>query len=193
MNDLPEDNARSVWSSQSDRNDGLDAARVVMTAERRRAIMRRRDWGLYGSAGIIIPSWAATFWFMPDLRILATSGMVLGIWLTWQMHRRSGSRLRRASLDLPCIAFQRDLLQRERSLYSAMPKWWLTPIVAGQVVIVITLLTNPRFAKDRMFGLYLSMFIGTVITALIIARRRWQHEVVELDREIAALDGGRVG
>jgi hypothetical protein len=190
MNDLPEDKVRSAWSAQSDRDEGLEPAMVMMTAERRRATIRLRDWRLYSSAIIIIPSWAAAFWLMPDLRVLATSGMVLGLWLTWQLHRRSGARLDFASLDRPCIAFQRELLQRERALYSAMPKWWLLPVVVGQAVIVVTLLTNPRFEKGGVFGLYLSVFIGTVITVLIIARRRWQKEVVELDREIAALDGG---
>ena len=190
MNDLPEDKVRSAWSAQSDRDDGLDPALARMTAERRADIVRRRDQKLYGSALIIVPSWAAAFWFMPNLRILATSGMILGIWLVWQLHRRSAARLGLSSLDLPCIAFQRDLLRRERDLYAAMPRWYLVPVVGGQAVIVVTLLTNPRFEKDEMFPVYLAMFIGTVITVLLIARRRWQREVVELEREIAALEGG---
>ena len=188
MSDLPEDKVRSAWSAQSDRDDGLDAA-TMMTAERRRAMIRERDWRLYGSAMIIIPAWAAAFWFMPSLRILATSGLVLGIWLTWQMHRRSAARLGRSSLGLPCLAFQRDVLQRERDLYAAMPRWYLVPVVAGQAVIVYTLLTNPLFDKNEMFPIYLAMFVGTVIAALVIAWRRWQRELVELDREIAALGG----
>jgi hypothetical protein len=186
MSDLPEDKVRSAWSAQSDRDDGLDAA-ILMTTERRSAMIRARDWRLYGSAMIIIPAWAAAFWLFPDLRILATSGLGLGIWLTWQLYRRSAARLGRSSLGQPCLAFQRDLLQRERGLYAAMTRWYLVPVVAGQVVIVYTLLTNSRFEKNGMFLVYLAMFVGTVITALVIAWRRWQREIGELDREIAAL------
>lgn len=190
MSDLPEDQVRSVWSAQSDRDDGLDAA-MLMTPARRNATIRKRDWRLYGSAMIIIPAWAAAFWLMPDLRILATSGLALGIWLTWQLRRRSAARLGRSSLGVTCLAFQRELLQRERDLYAAMPRWYLVPVVAGQAVMVFTLLTNPRFEKNEMFPIYLAMFVGTVITALVIAWRRWRRELVELDREIAALGGSR--
>jgi hypothetical protein len=186
MSDLPEDKVRSAWSAQSDRDDELDAA-MLMTAERRSAMIRRRDWRLYGSAMIIIPAWAAAFWLVPDLRILATSGLALGIWLTWQLYRRSAARLGRSSLGLPCLAFQRDLLQRERDLYAAMPRWYLVPVVAGQAAIVFTLLTNPRFEKNEMFPVYLVMFVGTVIMALVVAWRRWQREIAALDREIDAL------
>ena len=189
MSDLPEDKVRSAWSAQPDREDGLDAATLI-TAKRRRAMIRERDWRLYGSAMIIIPSWAAAFWLMPDLRILATSGLALGIWLTWQLHRRSAARLGRSSRGLPCLAFQRDLLQRERDLYAAMPRWYVVPVVAGQAVIIYTLLTNPRFEKNEMFPIYLATFVGTVIAALMIAWRRWQRALVELDREIATLGGG---
>jgi hypothetical protein len=82
------------------------------------------------------------------------------------------------------------LLQHERNFYAAMPRWFLAPVVGGQIVIVATLLTNPRFEKNQMFPVYLAMFIGTVITVLVIAWRRWQREVLELEREIATLDGG---
>jgi hypothetical protein len=190
MNDLPEDKVRSAWSGQPERDEGPSAAKLRMVAEQRDAMIRKRDRRLYVSASIIIPAWVAAFWLMPDLRLLATSGFALAVWLIWQQHRRSAARLGRRPVDLPCIAFQRDLLQHERNFYAAMPRWFLAPVVGGQIVIVATLLTNPRFEKNQMFPVYLAMFIGTVITVLVIAWRRWQREVLELELEIASLDGG---
>ena len=188
MNDLPEDKVRSAWSAQTDRDGGVDTASMGMDAERRAARIRQRDRRIYASAVIIIPSWAAVFVLMPDLRLLSLSGLLLGLWLTWHTYRRSGARLNGGSFDLPCAEFQRELIQRELDLYAAMPRWYLPPIVAVQAVIIITLLTNPRFEKDGRFVLGLVMFVGTVTTALVVIRRRWQHEAQELERELARLD-----
>jgi len=190
MNDLPEDKVRSAWSAQTDREGGVDTASMVMAAERRAARIRRRDRGVYVSAVLIIPSWAAAFVYMPDLRLLSLSGLLAALWLTWHTYRRSGARLNSSSFDLPCAEFQRELIRHELDLYAAMPRWYLPPIVACQVLIIITLLTNPRFEKDGRFAVGLVMFVGTATTAIVVTHRRWRHEATELQREIAALEGG---
>jgi hypothetical protein len=186
----PEDKMRASWSTHGDRHGGVDIAALQALAERREARMRNRDRTLYGSAAIIIPSWLATLYFMPDLRLLATSGLLIGVWLTWQQHRRSGMRLGGQAVDLPCAEFQRQLIKRELDLYAAMPKWFLAPVIAGQIVIILTLLTNPRFEKDGRFAVGLLMFVTTVVVALVMARKRWRREAHALEFEMAALGKG---
>lgn len=187
MNERPEDKLRAAWSSQTTPDSALDIEALQAMAARRDARMRWRDRTLYASAAIIIPSWLATLYWIPDLRFLASSGLLLGLWLTWQQHRRSGSRLRQDA-DLPCAAFQRQLITRELALYAAMPKWFLAPVIAGQAVIVFTLLTNPRFERNTMFVPGLLMFVSTVVIALVIGWRRWRGEARQLQRELAALE-----
>lgn len=183
----PEDKLRASWSTHGDRTTGVNVAALQALAARREAAIRSRDRRLYASAAVIIPSWLATLYFVPDLRWLAASGLLLALWLTWQQHQRSGMRVGGNAADLPCAEYQRELIRRELQLYAAMPKWFLMPIIAGQLVIVFTLLTNPRFEKDGRFVAGLFMFVTTVIVTLTIARRRWRREAQALEMEMAAL------
>ena len=187
MNERPEDKMQAAWSSQTTPDSGISIAALQAMAAQRDARMRWRDRRLYAAAAIIIPSWLAALYWLPDLRFLATSGLLLGLWLTWQQHRRSGARLRQDT-DLPCAAFQRQLIKRELDLYAAMPGWFLAPVIAGQAMIVFTLLTNPRFQNKTMFVPGLVMFVTTVVVALVIAWRRWRGEARQLHKELAALD-----
>ena len=98
---------------------------------------------MYLSAAVIGPSWVAAIWFMPDLRLASVTGLFIAVWLTWQMYQRSGARLLSTPVDLPCLAFQRALLERERDLAVSLPKWYLVPVVVGQVAIAATIATSP--------------------------------------------------
>jgi hypothetical protein len=113
--------------------------------------------------------------------------------LTWQTYRRSGARVPGASADLPCLAFQRALLERELDLARSSPKWYLVPLAVAQVAIVTTLATNPRFSASQFFHEGLVLFVGTVGAALLVWWRRWQGQVLELQRELEALGAAADG
>ena len=187
MNEPPDDAARAAWSKHADEGRDIDLASTRVALRRQEAAIRRRDRIIYLSAAIIAPSWAATMWFLPDLRLTAAFGLALALWIAWQVHRRSAARLDSGAVDLPCVVFQRELLQREIALRRSMPKWYLIPVVAGQIVILITLFSNPRFSGSRFFALGIAMFLGTTIAVLGTAWRRWQSETAVLERERAGL------
>ena len=178
---------QSAWKKQSDLAPDVDRAQLEANVRRRQGEVAKRDRIAYLSAAIIMPSYVAVIGFMPDLRPLATVGLVLGVWVTWQRYQRSGARLSRASTDLPCLDFQRALLKRERDFARSLPKWILAPLAVGQLAIVATLATNPRFTASQFFPEGLWLFVGTAGAALVIIWRRWQREALELQREIDGL------
>ena len=189
MSNSGDDRFRSAWGKQTDQSPNVDLASTEASVRRRRAEIARRDQRVYLSAAVIGASWLYATWFMPDLRLASVTGLFIAVWLTWQIYRRSGARLLSAPVDLPCLAFQRALLERERDFASSLPKWNLVPVIAGQVAIAVTLATSPRFTNSQFYPEGLVLFVGTASVALVVIWRRWQRQAQELQRELDALSG----
>ena len=96
-------------------------------------------------------------------------------------------RLLSTSVDLPCLAFQRALLERERDLAVSLPKWYLVPVVVGQMAIAVTIATSPRFTTSQFYPEGLVLFVATAGVALVVIWRRWQRQARELQRELEAI------
>jgi hypothetical protein len=184
MSDSGDNRLRSAWAKQTEPSLDVDPATAEANVRRRRAAIARRDRTVYLSAFIIGPSMLAATWFWSDLRPASVPGLFIAVWLAWQMYRRSGARLPGASVDLPCLAFQRALLERERDVALSMPKWYLVPLLVGQVAIAATMATNPRFTGSRFFPEALVLFVGTVVVVLTVAWRRWRREALDLQQEL---------
>ncbi len=71
----------------------------------------------------------------------------------------------------------------------SLPKWFLVPVVVGQVAIAATLATNPRFTDSQFFPEGLVLFVGTAGVVLIVVWRRWRRQAMELQRELEAIEG----
>ena len=188
MSSSGDDRLRSAWTKQTDQSLDVDPANTAANVRRRRAEIARRDRRVYVSIAVIGPSWLYATWFMPDLRLASVTGLFIAAWLTWQMYQRSGARLLSAPVDVPCLAFQRSLLERERDLAVSLPKWYLVPVAVGQVAIVATLATSPRFTTSQFFPEGLVLFVGTAGVALVVIWRRYQSRAMELQRELEAID-----
>ena len=186
MSESGDNRFRSEWAKQTDQSLDVDPANAEANVRRRRAEISRRDRTVYGSFAIIGPAWLYASWFMPDLRLASVTGLFIAVWLTWQIYRRSGARLLSAPANLPCLDFQRTLLERERDLAVSLPKWYLVPVAVGQLAIVVTLATSPRFTTSQFYPEGLVLFIGTAGMALVVIWRRWQRKAMELQRELEA-------
>ena len=184
MSNSGDDRVRSAWTTQADQSLDVDPAHAEANARRRQVEIARRDRRVFLSSAIIGSSWLYATWFMPDLRLASVSGLFIAAWLTWQMYRRSGARLSGVSVDLPCLLYQRALLERERDLAVSLPKWYLVPVVVGQLAIVATLATSPRFTTSQFYPEGLVLFVGTAGVALFLIWRRWQQRAMELQREL---------
>ena len=187
MNNSGDDRLRSAWAKQTDQSLNVDLANAEANGLRRQADIARRDRIQRLSAAVGGSSWLAVIWFLPDLRLVSVTGLFIAGWVTWQMHRRSGARLLSAPIDLPCLVFQRALLERERTLASSLPKWFLLPVAIFQVAIVATFATNPRFTTSQFYPEGVVLFVGTAGVTLVVIWRRWQRQAMELQRELEAI------
>ena len=138
-----------------------------------------------------MPGWVAVLVWLPDLRLVASVGVSVGLALGWgaELYRRTRVA-RPQSAGLPCAAFQVEAMTRERDFHRSISGWGLVPIVLGQIVIIATLLTNDRFEKNAMFAGSLSAFILLVVACLAFIFRRSRRMIGELDREISILESG---
>jgi hypothetical protein len=181
----PDAAAKRAWRDSP--GSSANSAAIRTAVERRLAVQRRQVVSFWGSAAIILPSWVAALWWFPDLRPMAVVGLAIAAWLMAQMYRRGPRRLR-AAVDMPCVAHQRHLLTRERDFYRSMRGWYLVPVIIAQVALVATLLLNPRFSGHARFTELLTLFIVTVATVLVVALRRAQRIVTEIDRVLSRLN-----
>lgn len=187
MSKSDDDHLRAAWAKQTNQALDVDPANAEANLRRRRAEIARRDRTVYVSVAIIGPSWLYATWFMPDLRLASVTGLFIAVWLTWQMYQRSGARLLSTAVDLPCLIFQRTLLERERDLAVSLPKWYLVPVAVGQAAIAATLATSPRFTTSQFYPEGLFLFVGAAGVVLVVIWRRWQRQVMELQRELEAI------
>jgi hypothetical protein len=187
MSNAGDDRLRSAWTKQTDQSLDVDLSNAEANVRRRQAEIARRDRIQQLSAAVGGASWLAVIWFLPDLRLVSVTGLFTAVWVTWQMYRRSGARLLSTPIDLPCLVFQRALLERERDLASSLPKWFLIPVAIFQVAIVATFATNPRFTTSQFYPEGLVLFVGTAGVTLVVIWRRWQQQAMELQHELEAI------
>jgi len=187
MSNSGDDRVRSAWAKQTNQSLDVNLGNTEANVRRRQAEIAQRDRIQHLSAAVGASSWLAVIWFLPDLRLVSVTGLVIAVWVTWQMFRRSGARQLGAPIDLPCLVFQRALLERERDLASSLPKWFLIPVAIFQVAIVATFATNPRFTTSQFYPEGLVLFVGTASVTLIVIWRRWQRQAIELQRELEAI------
>jgi hypothetical protein len=108
--------------------------------------------------------------------------------VTSQVYRQSAARLFSTSTDLPCLDFQRLMLERERDFARMQPTRRLFPLAVGQVAIAATIATNPRFSNSRFFIPGIVLFVATASVVLAVAWRRSHREALELQRELEAIE-----
>jgi hypothetical protein len=186
MSDPFDDAALSAWRHGAG---AIEPKAAGVAVERHLRERRRRTQRFVASAAIIIPSWIAMFWLLPDLRPLAAVGLAVSAILVWRMLRAATSD-RHAGTEMPCAAHEIHVLTRERDFYRSMPRWVFAPLTVLQLVIIGTLLANPRFEKNAFFAGSLSFFICAAMFVLGVAFRRARRMLGEIEKELSVLAKG---
>ena len=89
---------------------------------------RRRSVAMMACGAVIVPSWLAVAWYLPDFRLLATVGLATALWILYHAHRRTSAlRLAVDMTSSPSLAFYRELLERELDWHRRLPVWFLPP------------------------------------------------------------------
>jgi len=150
---------------------------------------RRRDRGLYASAAVIIPTWAAVMWWLPDLRVTAAISMAAACWIAGQAYKRSAAR--RLSVDLasaPGLDFYRAALERERDVYQALPVWFVPPVVMSTTAIVVGFLMTTRFPHGPSLFVVVAWIACGTCAALVFVIRNSRREAQRYQALIDALN-----
>ena len=138
---------------------------------------RRRDRGFFACAAVIIPSWAAVMWWLPDLRVTAGISMAAACWIVSQAYIRSGARNVPTDLaSAPSLDFYRTSLERERDLYRALPVWFVPPVVLSSTAIVLGFLTTTRFPHNTAIFAVLAWIVCGTCVALFAGIRNSRRE-----------------
>ena len=149
---------------------------------------RRRSLGLIACGAMIVPSWLAVAWYLPDFRLMATIGLGTALWILYHAQRHTSAR--RPAVDMtssPSLAFYRALLERERDWHRRLPVWFLSPAALSQAVIALTFYSSARFAHTPVFFAMLAWLVGGGGVVLIFGLKKSRREADRWQRELDSL------
>lgn len=172
-----EKDARALWQGQPRKGDDMaldEVRRKVRDIEKH---AHRRDRGMYLSAAVIVPSWAAVMWWLPDLRATAIVAMAAACWIVGQTYKRSAARVSSPHFELaPGVDFYCASLARERDFHRRLPVWFVPPAALSSTAIVLGFLTTPRFPRTpALLGVIVWIVCGTAV-ALAVGIRKSRRE-----------------
>ena len=149
---------------------------------------RRRSIVMVGCGGVIVPSWLAVAWYLPDFRLLAMVGLATALWILFHVQRHTSAQ--RLAVDVtasPSLPFYRDLLRRELDWHRRLPVWFLPPVTISTAAIALTFYTSARFAHTPAFFAMMAWIVGGAGVALVIGLKRSRREAARCQGELDAL------
>jgi hypothetical protein len=179
-----DDDVRALWQAQPFDTLSLSAAEIAARAEKFRSVITRRNTRESWAAASVIVVFAYYAIFRYDalvIRVGCALTIAGSLYTVWYMHRHGGARAL-PSLGLPCLAFHRRELERQRDLLRRVWRWYLGPSLPGLVVFSIGL------AGDTLASRAMSLGLLAVVVAVYMAIGRLNRRGAdELEREIAEL------
>jgi hypothetical protein len=137
---------------------------------------------------VIVPSWLAVAWYLPDFRLLATVGLATALWIVYHAQRHTSAR--RLAVDMtssPSLAFYRELLERERDWHRRLPVWLLAPAALSQAAIALTFYSSARFGHTPVFFAMMAWIVGGGGVVLVFGLKKSRREADRWQRELDAL------
>ena len=80
---------RDVWQAQPEMEPRMSTDEVrgkVRSIERE---SRRRSVVMVACGAVIVPSWLAVAWYLPDFRLLAAVGLATALWILYHAQRNT--------------------------------------------------------------------------------------------------------
>ena len=179
---------RDVWQAQPEMEPRMSTDEIRGKVRSLEQESRRRSLGLIACGAVIVPSWLAVAWYLPDFRLMATIGLATALWIVYHAQRHTSPR--RMTVDMtssPSLAFYRELLERERDWHRRLPVWFLSPAALSQAVIALTFYSSARFAHTAVFFAMLAWLVGGGGAVLLFGLKRSRREADRWQRELDAL------
>ena len=150
---------------------------------------RRRSVVMVLCGAVIVPSWLAVAWYLPDFRLLATVGLATALWILYHAQRNMSAR--RLAVDMTSsasLAFYRQLLERELDWHRRLPVWFLPPAALSTAAIALTFYSSARFAHTPVFFAMMAWIVGGGVVAMVIGLKKSRREADRCQRELDALE-----
>ena len=116
---------REVWQAQPQMEPrmSVDEIRTMVTSMDRER--RRRAVGIMACGAVIVPSWLAIAWYLPDFRLVAGIGVGTAFWILYHVYRdTAASRVPVGVMPNASLPFYRTLLEREQRFHRGLPSWF---------------------------------------------------------------------
>ena len=179
---------RSVWQAQPEMEPRMSTDEIRGKVRSIEKENRRRYFAMVGSGAVIVPSWLAVAWYLPDFRLLATVGLATALWILYHAHRRTSAlRLAVDMTSSPSLAFYRELLERELDWHRRLPVWFLPPAALSTAAIALTFYSSARFPHTPVFFAMMAWIVGGGGLVLVLGLRRSRREADRWQRELDAL------
>ena len=187
-NESGEPDLRDVWQAQPEMEPRMSTDDIRGKVRSIEKEGRRRSLAMVGSGAVIVPSWLAVAWYLPDFRLLAAVGLATALWILFHAQRKMSAQ--RMAVDVtssPSLPFYRDLLRRELDWHRRLPMWFLPPVTLSTAAIALTFFTSDRFAHTATFFAVMAWIVGGTGVALVIGLKRSRREADRCQRELDTL------
>jgi hypothetical protein len=179
---------RDVWQAQTEMEPRMSMDEIRGKIRSIEKEGRRRSVAMVVSGGVIVPSWLAVAWYLPDFRLLATVGVATALWIVYHAHRNiAARRLAVGVTSSPSLPFYRQILQRELDWHRGLPVWFLPPAALSTAAIALTFYNSARFAHTPVFFAMMAWIVGGAAVALVIGFKRSRREADRCRRELDTL------
>lgn len=186
MNDDP---AKQAWQSSVDIGGALPLEEVRRGADKFYRAIRRRNLIEYVACVIVVVSFSAYVFVLPDVLQRIGSGLIVlaTFYVAWQLHRRGSAEAPEKAGTMPLYAFVRGQLVRQRDALRAVFWWYLLPFLPGLVLMVVgswnvreTHPDGPGW-RDAVGLTVMAAIFGGIWWLNQLAARKLQKRIDEID------------
>jgi tellurite resistance protein TehA-like permease len=190
VNEPVEPDLRALWQAQPEMERRMSVEEIrarIQSIEKERS---RRSAGFLACGAVIVPSWLAVAWFLPDFRVMAAVGLGTALWILYNVYRGAVDRaMPVGSTAGASLTFYRAVLERERALHQRLPSWFLPPVMLSTAAIAVTFYRSARFEHTPVFFAMLAWIVAGSGVALVAALRKSRRAAARCQQELDLLDG----
>lgn len=184
-NELPPDDLKNLWQSQSVEPVQMSLEEIRRKAEKFQRKIRHRNLREYGGAIIVLGGFSYYIWKFPAVRLGSAMIIAATLYVVYQLHKRGSARTVPESMALgTSLDFHRRELERQRDLIRDVWKWYLLPFVPGLLAfIAVPLLDVPpdKWIRVLPFILLFAAFFYGIWKLNQRGADKLQRQIDELD------------
>jgi Flp pilus assembly protein TadB len=179
---------KDLWQSQPASTVALSEQELRRQADQFQRAIRHRNAGEYAAAMLVVPIFAFYLWAFPYFLMQLGSVMtiVACLFVVLQLRRRATRQALPSDQGaLPCLAFHRAELVRQRDALRSVWRWYVAPFVPGMIVfrwgVETQLPPDMPFGRGMLVNVGIVLVLAAVVLLNLYAARKLQRQIDRLD------------